>query len=142
MICNRCGANSADGSNFCNNCGTPLESTPNQSTPWSTDYQSQQSPWAQNYQTQQSPWTQNYQSQPTATSKPGQGFAIAALVCGICSFFIFGIILGVLGIVFGIVAIKQGSKSGMATAGIVCGAIGLILYILLLIFAFQFFRFY
>lgn len=55
MICNRCGANSADGSNFCNNCGTPLESTPNQSTPWSTDYQSQQSPWAQNYQTQHSP---------------------------------------------------------------------------------------
>lgn len=140
MICNRCGANSADGSNFCNNCGTPLESTQNQSTPWSTDYQSQQSPWTQNYQTQQSTWTQNYQSQPT--SKPGQAFAIAALVCGICSFFIFGIILGVLGIVFGIIAIKQGSKSGMATAGIVCGAIGLILYILLLIFAFQFFRFY
>ena len=140
MICNRCGANSADGSNFCNNCGTPLESTPNQSTPWSTDYQSQQSPWAQNYQTQQSTWTQNYQSQPT--SKPGQGFAIAALVCGICSFFIFGIILGILGIVFGIVAFKQGSKSGMATAGITCGAIGAILYILLLIFVFPLYNFF
>jgi hypothetical protein len=59
------------------------------------------------------------------------GLAIASLVCGICAFFIpfLGIILGILGIVFGFVAIGQIGREpylrgkGMAIAGLVCGIV-------------------
>lgn len=54
---------------------------------------------------------------------PGKGLAIASLVCGIVSFFCFGIVLGILAVVFG----------GMATAGIVLGVIGLAVYVICLI---------
>lgn len=63
----------------------------------------------------------------------GKGFAIAGMVCGIVSFFCFGIILGVLAIIFGAVAKNKGYRGGMATAGIVLGAIGLALYLIMLI---------
>ena len=69
----------------------------------------------------------------TANGTPGKGLAIAAMVCGIVSFFCFGIILGVLAIIFGAVAKNKGYRGGMATAGIVLGAIGLGLYLIMLI---------
>lgn len=64
--------------------------------------------------------------------QPGKGLAIAGMVCGIVSFLCFPIVTGILGIVFGAVAKKKGYTGGMATAGIVCGAIGLGLYFILL----------
>ena len=62
------------------------------------------------------------------------GRAIAALVCGILSIFIPGIgfVLGVLGIIFGVIAKNEIRRSegkltgeGMAIAGFVCGIVGL-----------------
>ena len=64
---------------------------------------------------------------------PGKGLAIASLVCGIVSFFCFGVILGLLAVIFGGVAKSKGYKGGMATAGIVLGVIGLALYVVMLI---------
>ena len=67
---------------------------------------------------------------PVNTSKPGKGFAIAGMVCGIVAFFFAGFILGLLGIIFSGVAKSKGYRGGMATAGIVCGVIALVLVIL------------
>ena len=52
----------------------------------------------------------------------GKGLAIGSLVCSILSFFCCGI-LSIVGIILGAVAKKKGYKGGMATAGIVVGAI-------------------
>lgn len=68
-----------------------------------------------------------------ANGTAGKGFAIAGMVCGIVSFFCFGIVLGILAIVFGAVAKNKGYTGGMATAGIVLGTIGLGLYLIMLI---------
>ena len=64
---------------------------------------------------------------------PGKGLAIAAMVTGILSFLCFPYVFGVLGIVFGGVAKSKGCKSGMATAGIACGAVGIALWLLMLV---------
>lgn len=70
---------------------------------------------------------------PVPAKTPGKGFGIASLVCGIVSFFIFGLILGILAVIFGGVAKNKGYRGGMATAGIVLGVIGLALYLIMLI---------
>ena len=68
-----------------------------------------------------------------STSQPGKGLAIAAMILGIVSFFCFPAITGALGIIFGACAKGKGSTSGMATAGIVLGAIGIGLWLIMLI---------
>jgi Domain of unknown function (DUF4190) len=62
------------------------------------------------------------------------GMAVAALVCGIVAIPFFcgiGLILGVLGLVFGIIAMRKIDRSGgmltgrgMALAGAICGGVG------------------
>jgi hypothetical protein len=71
-----------------------------------------------------------------ARRKPGK--AIASLVCGIISLFILGPILGVVAIVLGVMARKEIAADpglegeGMALAGIITGAIGAVLAIVLI----------
>lgn len=69
---------------------------------------------------------------------PGKGFGIASLVCGIlalitCCLWCTCIPLAVVSIVLGILQIKKGSGvgKGMAIAGIICAAVGLVLFIAL-----------
>ena len=109
MKCIHCGADLVEGTYYCNFCGAPQENTLNQT----------------------SPWAQNYQTPNVQTKKPGLGFSIASLACGIISIFTLQIILAVLAIVFGIIAQNKDSKSGMAKAGVVCGVIAIILNIVL-----------
>lgn len=75
------------------------------------------------------------------STERASGFAIAGMVCGIlsivccCAWYISGI-LGILGLVFSIMAIvKKMPGKGLAIAGIVCVSVGLILAIGLLVFA-------
>lgn len=75
---------------------------------------------------------QPYQA-PAPQGEPGKGFAITSLVTGIVSFFCFGIILGILAIVFGGVAKSKGYQGGMATAGMILGIVGIAIYIVTLI---------
>ncbi len=87
--------------------------------------------------------------QPPYASAPGyyapmqpkktNGFAVASLACGIAAIPMFcciwiPILLGVLAIVFGILSRRRDDRMpGIALAGIICGAIGLILAVLFLI---------
>lgn len=65
--------------------------------------------------------------------EPAKGYAIASLVCGIVSFFCFGIVLGVLAIVFGNIAKKQGNNGSMAKAGFILGIIATVLSLISLV---------
>ncbi|MFV2121963.1 DUF4190 domain-containing protein, partial [Streptomyces sp. Act-28] len=68
---------------------------------------------------------------------PANGLGIASMVIGIvslvtCFLYGFGIVLGILALVFGIIGRKrvrrgEASNGGMATAGIVTGAVGIVL---------------
>lgn len=108
MVCTNCGTQMAEGTAFCPNCGAA---------------QGVQAP----VQPQQPVY--GYQAAP----QPAKGLAVAALVMGILSFFLFPIVTGLLGIIFGGVAKSKGNRSGMATAGIVCGIIGLVAWVIMLI---------
>lgn len=149
MVCNQCGTDNAPGAGFCAVCGANLnaqapttnpppayyappqeqQSYPNYSAPVQNTYNQPpyqgQNPYPPQY---------NYGGQnPVPMEQPGKSMAIASLVCGIISLICFAIIAGPLGIIFGVIAKNKGYKGGMATAGIVCGAIGVGLWVILMI---------
>lgn len=125
MFCPNCGTNNEDGVAFCANCGCQLDSQqPQQDVPPQAPYQQPQNGY-------QPPYVPT-----TPIAQPGKGLAVAALVLGIISFLCFPIVTGTLGIILGCVAKSKGYIGGMATAGIVCGAIGLALWVLMLIVGF------
>ena len=66
--------------------------------------------------------------------------AIASMVCGIVGLLLFGIVLGPLAIIFGCVAKGRISEKPLelqgncqATAGIVCGIVAIIIWIVVII---------
>lgn len=75
---------------------------------------------------QQAQTTQPVQAQPTT----GKGLAIASLVLGIIAFLTgliyLGAVLGILAVIFGILALKKRQGRGMAIAGIITGALGIL----------------
>ncbi|PKM63267.1 MAG: hypothetical protein CVU97_01200 [Firmicutes bacterium HGW-Firmicutes-21] len=79
-------------------------------------------------------YNQGYDQFNNPYIEPAKGMAIASLVLGIVSFLCFAYITGVLAIIFGAVAKSKGNKSGKATAGIVCGILGIVSWVALLIF--------
>src|SRR5262245_8911202 len=79
--------------------------------------------------------------QPMMPPTPSNGFSVASLVLGILTLVLFFTIwlpwlLGVLAIVFGAIGISKAGKGagqrGMAIAGLVCGAVGVVLSLLFL----------
>ena len=119
MVCKNCGTLNDPNATFCESCGADLSVMNTEEVPVTPEA---------TYN------TFDAAPQDTASnSQDGKGFAIASLVLGIVSFFCFAYIAGTLGIIFGITAKKKGYKGGMATAGIVCGIIGIVLYLLMLI---------
>ena len=70
------------------------------------------------------------------TQSRSNGLAIAALVCGIVGLFIFEVILGALAIVFGGIGLSRANRGagrrGMAWAGIILGAIDVVLFVVIL----------
>ena len=84
---------------------------------------------------------QNLAQMHSQSTESASGFAIAGMICGIlsiiccCAWYISGI-LGILGLVFSILVIVRNLPGkGLAIAGVICAAIGLILAIGLLVFA-------
>lgn len=84
----------------------------------------------------------NYQSPQYQGFKgnDSKGMAIASMILGIvsivlCCIWYISLIAGIVGIVLGIMHNRKNEKSGMATAGIICSVIGIILTIAILILA-------
>jgi hypothetical protein len=86
------------------------------------------------YATPTNPQTINVHVQNTG--KPAEkksGYASASLACGVIGLLIFGIILGPLAIVFGIISMSQGEEnSGSAGVGIVLGIIDVFAFFVLI----------
>lgn len=166
MECKNCGTSNQDNAKFCAGCGADLSlqnageglninaqeqqvyTAPQQDQNYTQNYNQapnyQNPQYNQNYNqnyNQGQPQGYGYNTAPIAPPAAGKGMAIAALVLGIVSFFCFPAITGTLGIIFGCVAKGKGCRSGMATAGIICGAIGIALWIIMLILGFSFMPF-
>lgn len=100
------------------------------------------------YSYESQPAGNNYSYEPSGNdygSGKGQstGLGIASMVCGIVAIpimcctnvgSVLSIILGIVAVVLGIVQIVKNEKKGMAIAGIVCGAIAVIVCVSLVIF--------
>jgi len=142
MICQKCGTTNPDTAKFCQSCGAALPTPTSANTGYTAAPGYNPAPGsAPGYNS-----NPGYNAAPGYNSNPGynpvpggygypaadegKGFAIASLILGILSFIVFGIIFGPLAIVLGVVAKNKGSKSPMATAGIVIGAIGTALMII------------
>ena len=110
----------------CTSCGASLTAQQNPAPTYQQPYYGAPQP------------TYNY-APPAPVAQPGKGLAIASLVCGIVSLLCFPAITGTLGIIFGGVAKSKGFHGGMATAGIVCGVIGVAAWIIMLAMGFSLF---
>ncbi|SHG29162.1 protein of unknown function [Jatrophihabitans endophyticus] len=75
------------------------------------------------------------QGYPTPQQQPGNGLAIAGMVCGIVGLLIFWFILGPLAIIFGGIGWSRANRGakykGMAIAGVVLGIVDIIGYVIL-----------
>lgn len=77
----------------------------------------------------------------SSNEKEGKDMAVASLVLGIISIVIgvffsgllgwLGAILGVVGIILGVQGKKDPEKKGLATAGMICSIVGLVLCLIL-----------
>lgn len=85
------------------------------------------------------PETTNSNNTTVAKTSHGKGFAITSMVCGIVSIVCccatgLAVILAILALVFGIIAIvKKYPAKGMAIAGVVTGAVGVLAAIIVYI---------
>ena len=148
MYCRRCGGQIADGNNFCQYCGMPLDdANAGQNQQQGTQNQQQSYGYRQpNYQNYYNYYPYNY---PYQQPVPGKGYGIASLVLGICSIPLFelslvGLIISIIGLCLGISSSRSaksvGMTNGIATAGIVCSSIGLgingaiVLFVMLMVF--------
>ena len=142
MFCTKCGANIQNDAKYCPYCGSPIEYTQqNQNYQSQTQYQQ---PNYQNYQNYQNGYYghQNYPYQPSVV--PGKGSGIASFILGICAILFYdapviGLILGILGIVFGKSSLNGaksvGQSNGLAIAGIVCSSIVVGFYVIVVAWA-------
>lgn len=149
-FCMNCGNEIEDGTKFCMNCGAKVDDAEEQvtETPVANDDPFNMGPVPTPQDAPQPNFSQNeyYDAQNAdgnvnVVNKPSMGLAIASMICGIlsilcCCFSYFGIVLAIAALVMGIISVAQhkGGK-GMAVAGIVCGAIGLIFSVTITIFA-------
>jgi hypothetical protein len=122
MYCSNCGTQNQEGNAFCAKCGTGLNQA---ATPGGAPVQ------------------------PAATGLPPaqrtSGMATASLILGIASFFLNILLIpSILAIVFGVMALNQIRRdpglggAGMAKAGIICGIVAAVLWILFIVLYFVF----
>lgn len=74
-----------------------------------------------------------------ASSRGGNGLAIAGLVCGLVGLLLFNVVLGPLAIIFGGVGLSRAKRGaghrGMSIAAVVLGVVDLIIFVVLLVVA-------
>lgn len=132
MICNNCGANIGDGQSFCENCGSPVQQTPQQ-----VQQPAYQQP-VQQYQQQLQP---NGAASAESLAMKAMIFGIVTMGCVVVLSWIPYIkgLAAVAGVVFAILALSftskaraLGSRNIKDKLGKIFGVIGLILNIVLL----------
>ena len=83
---------------------------------------------------------------PVPPQRPGNGIGVAGFVCGLVGLVLcwvpwLGALLGLVGIVLSGIGISQGKKNGasigLAVAGLVCGILAVLAFVLLLAFVFS-----
>ncbi|MDR0830714.1 MAG: FHA domain-containing protein [Prevotellaceae bacterium] len=75
----------------------------------------------------------SYRQEQPLVENTGSGFGITALCTGIVGLFAFGLILGVLAIIFGALSIKRIEKrKGLGIAGLILGIIDVAVYLIIL----------
>ena len=124
MICKSCFGIVNKDAAFCPNCGTRVDGETQQQP--QEQYQSQPQETYQPYDDFQ-PHLPPPPVHPTGT-QPAQGLATASMVMGILALTILGVLGGILGLIFALVARSQGNRSGQATAGLVMSIISLVLW--------------
>ncbi len=75
-------------------------------------------------------------------SVPGKGMAIASLILGIvslalCLYWFIALPAGIVAVVLGVISRKRGVGAGLSLAGIITGAIGAVLALIIAILAFS-----
>ncbi len=128
MFCYNCGAECADDMQFCPNCGTKLVKFSENKT--ESNNHSEQS-FEPKPPVNQVLFNEPQGMSPKSPLMSGNGFAIASLVLGICSFFIAPLVTGLLAVIFGGVAKSKGHTGSFSTAGMVCGILGIVGWILI-----------
>lgn len=124
MICKSCFGIVQKDAAFCPHCGTRVDGETQQQP--QDQYPSQPQDTFQPYDEFQ-PHLPPPPEHPTS-AKPAQGLATASMVMGILALTILGVVGGILGLIFALVARSQGNRSGQATAGLVMSIIGLVLW--------------
>lgn len=143
MFCRNCGNSMLDNQRFCTECGTDMSDVINkkqqQNNPLKTNFSYTSTP---EYRVTPNNYIQK--TIPQEKSEKGTSLAVASFVLGIISIiaFSYGIFSAILGVIFGCVSKSQGCKSSMATAGIVCSAIGASMSVLILLFYFASYDFF
>jgi len=148
MTCKHCGAPITAGMKFCENCGnkveieetvSKVEETIERVQPEEVEVQEPVRTYSEQSASSNEAPKPAPEVKPASTGNGNQGFAIASMVCGIISILCcccsgLGFITAVAALVLGIIAVnKQYDGKGMAIAGIVCGGIGLLIFILAMI---------
>ena len=130
MICQKCGKELNENFQVCPYCGSPIQQDVNIQQNASYNYGNQQMPQSGSYSYGNQ---SNYAQQPKKKNTIG----ILSLILGIAglllSCVIVGIVPAIAAVVLGIIGIVKNNGKGQSIAGIVCGIIGILIFLFALI---------
>lgn len=130
MICQKCGKELNENFQVCPYCGSPIQQDVNIQQNASYNYRNQQMPQSGSYSYGNQ---SNYAQQPKKKNTIG----ILSLILGIAglllSCVIVGIVPAIASVVLGIIGIVKNNGKGQSIAGIVCGIIGILIFLFALI---------
>ena len=138
MFCENCGAQIADGSAICPNCGAAVRVSPatGEAVPVAPIQAQPVEPVQPIYQQPVQPVYQQPAYQQPIYQQPAAGgskaLAITALILGICGLVfcwipVFGLLIAVAGLIVGIFALKNPNGKGMGITGFVLSIVGIVI---------------
>ena len=138
MFCENCGAQIADGSAICPNCGAAVRVSPatGEAVPVAPIQAQPVEPVQPIYQQPVQPVYQQPAYQQPIYQQPAAGgskaLAITSLILGICGIVfcwipVFGLLIAVAGLIVGIFALKNPNGKGMGITGFVLSIVGIVI---------------